>query len=103
MTDYENLLPKEWLGMSKVYSALGDDHRQKILLMFKYKAELNVTEIADKCPLTRSAVAHHLKILHDASILNRRKEGKEVFYSINKEMLHSTLSNTLDYLKTLPN
>lgn len=98
---YQNLLPSEWEYMSKVYAALGDDHRQRILLMFKTVKELNVGQISDMCPLTRSAVSHHLKLLHDAKILSRRKEGKEVYYSINKDTLVDTLQNTLDYVKNV--
>lgn len=101
MTTYEELLPVEWEYMSKVYAALGDDHRQRILLMFKERPEMNVSEISNFSPLTRSAVSHHLKILFDSKILKRRKEGKEVYYCINKDTLKDTLKNTLDYVNEL--
>jgi ArsR family transcriptional regulator len=44
-------------------------------------------------------VSHHLKILREAGVLDSRKEGKEVYFWINKAFLQEVLANVLDYIK----
>ncbi len=83
--------------MSKVFTALGDEHRQRILLTFEPGERLNVGQIAEVSTLSRSAVSHHLKILREAGVLESRKEGKEVYFWINKGYLREILTNVLDY------
>lgn len=85
--------------MSRVFTALGDEHRQRILLTFEPGERLNVGQIAEVSTLSRSAVSHHLKILREAGVLDSRKEGKEVYFWINKDFLHEVLTNVLDYLE----
>lgn len=84
--------------MSKVFTALGDEHRQRILLTFAPGERLNVGQIASVSTLSRSAVSHHLKILREAGVLESHKEGKEVYFWINKAYLQETLRNVLDYI-----
>ena len=86
--------------MSRVFTALGDEHRQRILLTFEPGERLNVGQIANVSTLSRSAVSHHLKILREAGVLQSYKEGKEVFFWVNKTFLQETLRNVLDYIES---
>lgn len=98
-SDYGRIIPPEWSAMSKVFAALGDEHRQRILLLFEPGERLNVSQIADASPLARSTVSHHLKTLRDAEVLSSEKLGKEVYFWINKAFLDDCLSNVLRYLQ----
>lgn len=84
--------------MSRVFVALGDEHRQRILLTFEPGERLNVGQIAEVSTLARSTVSHHLKILREAGVLKSRKEGKEVYYWVDKPFLQETFNNVLDYV-----
>jgi acyl-[acyl-carrier-protein]-phospholipid O-acyltransferase/long-chain-fatty-acid--[acyl-carrier-protein] ligase len=46
-SDYTQTIPPEWLAMSKIFVALGDEHRQRILLLFEPGERLNVGQIAE--------------------------------------------------------
>ena len=92
-------MPPEWQTMSRIFVALGDEHRQRILLLFEPGERLNVGQIAEVSTLARSTVSHHLKILHESGVLASEKIGKEVWFWINREALETTLGNVLDYLK----
>jgi DNA-binding transcriptional ArsR family regulator len=92
-------MPQEWRSMSRVFSALGDEHRQRILLLFEPHERLNVSQIADVSTLARSTVSHHLKTLRDAEVLLSEKLGKEVYFWVNKPFLEESLRNVLSYLK----
>ena len=97
--DYSQMIPPAWQAMSRIFVALGDEHRQRILLLFEPGERLNVGQIAEVSPLARSTVSHHLKILHESGVLASEKIGKEVWFWINRDALETTLGNVLDYLK----
>jgi len=92
-------IPPEWQPMARVFTALGDTHRQRILLLFDKGERLNVSQIAAVSTLARSTVSHHLKILHEADVLCSEKIGKEVWFWINRHWLEETLGNVLDYVR----
>ena len=98
--NYMRAIPKEWRNISKVYTALGDEHRQRILLTFSPAERLNVGQIVEVSTLSRSAVSHHLKILRNAGVLQSRKEGKEVFFWINKAFLIDAMETVVDYIRS---
>ena len=97
--DYGRRIPPEWSAMSKVFTALGDEHRQRILLLFEPGERLNVSQIADVSTLARSTVSHHLKTLREAEVLASEKLGKEVYFWINQAFLEECRSNVLRYLR----
>lgn len=97
--NYMRALPKQWATVSKVFVALGDKHRQRILLTFDRGERLNVGQIVEVSTLSRSAISHHLKILHDANILLSEKIGKEVYFWVNRSVLDETLRDVLDYIR----
>jgi DNA-binding transcriptional ArsR family regulator len=98
--NYMRSLPREWRDMAEVFVALGDEHRQRIMLTFEKGERLTVGQIAEVSTLSRPAVSHHLKILRSAGLLDEEKIGKEVFLSINKKLLEQTLGDVLDYVRT---
>jgi DNA-binding transcriptional ArsR family regulator len=87
-----------WQNVAKVFIALGDEHRQHILLNFDRGERLNVSQIVETSTLSRPAVSHHLKILREAGVLGSVKEGKEVFFWVEKAFLHDALSAVLTYI-----
>lgn len=97
--NYMHAIPKEWRTISKVYTALGDEHRQRILLTFEPGERLNVGQIVAVSTLSRSAVSHHLKILREAGVLQSRKQGKEVYFWINKDFVIDAMVTVVDYIR----
>ena len=98
--NYTRSIPREWRAMAAVFVALGDEHRQRMLLTFEKGERLTVGQIAEVSTLSRPAVSHHLKILRTAGLLNEEKIGKEVYLSVNKALLVETLSDVLDFVKS---
>src|ERR1700675_762793 len=97
--NYMRAIPKEWRNIAKVYSALGDEHRQRILLTFEPRERLNIGQIVEVSTLSRTAVSHHLKTLREAGVLQSEKEGKEVYFWINKAFLIEAMETVVDYIK----
>jgi DNA-binding transcriptional ArsR family regulator len=55
-------------------------------------------QIAAVSTLSRPAVSHHLKILRGAGVLQSRKEGREIWFRVDKELLTGALGAGLDYI-----
>lgn len=97
--DYTKAIPAAWQNVSRVFTALGDEHRQRILLTFEPGERLNVGQIVEVSTLSRSAVSHHLRILREARVLDSEKVGKEVYFWLNKKQVKESLVAVIDYLK----
>ncbi len=93
-------IPNEWQNIAHLFIALGDAHRQRILLAFEKDERLNILQIAAASTLSRTAVTHHLKILHQSGALQSEKVGKEVFFWVNKSMITSAIHGVLHYVET---
>lgn len=92
-------IPEMWKDVSKVFTALGDEQRQRILITFETGERLNVTQLAEASTLSRPTVSHHLKILREAGVLASKKEGKEVYYWIEKNFLKDVFGRVTRYVK----
>jgi ArsR family transcriptional regulator len=66
---------------SKVFKALGDETRLKILALLM-RREMCVCELMAALNLTQPTASHHLMILENVGLVNDRKDGRWVFYSI---------------------
>ncbi|HTQ00336.1 MAG TPA: metalloregulator ArsR/SmtB family transcription factor [Casimicrobiaceae bacterium] len=95
---YARAIPRAWRGTARIFVALGDPHRQRIVLMFDPDERLTVGQIVAASTLSRSAVAHHLKVLREAGVLHAEKVGKEVWYRTDPEAVRVALNAVLDYL-----
>ena len=96
---YSRAIPRRWRDIAKVFVAMGDSHRQRILLTFERGERLNVGQIAEVSTLSRSAVSHHLKIMREAGVLASEKVGKEVYFWIEREALLDALRDVTEYLR----
>jgi len=82
----------------EVIKALSDETRVEILNLLR-NGEMNVNDIADNCRVSRPTISHHLQIMKRAGVLSSIKDGKEVYYSINKHKLASFAQGILSYVK----
>lgn len=92
-------LPADWQQVARVFTALGDNQRQRILLAFDADERLTASQISQASQLSRSAIAHHLKVLKDAGVLASHKEGKELYLWIDKALIQESLRRVQDYLQ----
>jgi len=92
-------IPADFKNTAAIFVALGDEHRQRILLAFEKGEKLNILQIVSTTILSRTAVTHHLKVLHQSGILSSEKIGKEVYFWINTEVVAEALQRVLHYIK----
>ena len=63
--------------------ALADETRQRILEML-LEGEKCVSDIVDAFSMSQPTISHHLNVLKQTGLVTSRKEGKLVFYAINR-------------------
>lgn len=72
--------------------SLADPTRLKIIYLLK-DGELCACNILESIDKSQSTVSHHLNILRKEGILNGRKEGKWIYYSLYDENIIKYLDN----------
>jgi ArsR family transcriptional regulator len=72
----------EVAGLSELFKALSDETRTKILHLVGQR-ELCVCDLAFLLDMTLPAVSHHLRFLKALRLVRSRKDGKNVFYSLD--------------------
>ena len=88
---------KELDALSELHKALGDYTRIRILWLLM-EQEWCVSELAGERKMTESAISHQLRILRGARLVNGRKVGKNVFYSLADEHVKWILEETYDHI-----
>lgn len=87
--------------MALIFKALGDENRIRILKLL-HNGEMCACKLLDALSISQPTLSHHMKILCDAGIVNGRKEGKWMHYSICNESA-AELSTMLRELLTAAN
>lgn len=93
-------IPTAWQNTAQLFIALGDAHRQRILLAFESNERLSIIQIVAASTLSRTAVTHHLKILQSSGALQSTKIGKQVFFWVDKTFMLNALKSLLIYIDT---
>ncbi len=70
-----------------VLRAINHKLRQRIITLLEDNDSLTVTDIYIKLRLEQSVASQHLAILRRASVVNTDREGKYIYYSLNKDRL----------------
>jgi DNA-binding transcriptional ArsR family regulator len=81
-----------------ILRALNHKLRQNIISFIHEKGEANVSEIYIQLHLEQTVVSQHLSILRKAGFVTTRREGKQVFYSVNHEKLELVHNNVASLL-----
>ncbi|MBQ7964868.1 MAG: winged helix-turn-helix transcriptional regulator [Ruminococcus sp.] len=80
-----------------IFKAFCDENRIRILKMLT-SGEKCACKLLEEMNITQPTLSHHMKTLLDSGIVNGRKEGKWMHYSISEEGLEKA-QKYLDYLK----
>ena len=67
--------------------ALNHPLRKKLLTMIEEKRKITVTEIYNALNIEQSVASQHLAILRRADIVTTKREGKFIFYGVNKKRI----------------
>ena len=89
MTDFQ-------LRAVRVFNALADPTRYKIVCLLMEKGELGCSDFDKQFSLSKSALSHHYRILENADLIHTRKEGIHVFARLNLSVLDEMVPGFAD-------
>ena len=91
-------LEKVYIDMAKMLKAMSDPKRLRIVDMLSC-GELCACEILEEFHITQPTLSHDMSVLVDAGIVTDRREGKNIYYKLDKEALdrmHQTLGRVFE-------
>ena len=83
--------------LAEIFKVFGDSTRIKILYVL-FEAEMCVCDIAQALGMTQTAVSHQLRVLKANKLVKFRKEGKNVFYSLDDDHVRRIIDQGMEHL-----
>jgi DNA-binding transcriptional ArsR family regulator len=80
-------MTKAALNEEELLEAVADTSRRRVLDLILAQGEATPTALAAELPFTRQAVAKHLAVLDRAGLVESKRSGREVRYSVRPEHL----------------
>lgn len=78
---------------ARVFAALSDPTRLRIVELLDQHEEASGSEIATALGISLALFCHHNKILAEAGIIQIRKEGQSKYSSLNRALLAACCAN----------
>ena len=76
---------------AKIFAALSDPTRLRIVELLASTEELSGTDIANQLGISLALFCHHSRTLAEAGLVQTRKEGQTKYNSLNWELLNACL------------
>lgn len=83
-----------------IFVALGDRFRQDIIMLLATEERLNVNQIAERMPLSRPTISHHLKVLRQTGLITQDRVSRENFYSLSLDPALAALRQLVEQAET---
>ena len=92
-------MPKQELfnKLAEFFKIIGDTTRTKILFALDQKA-MCVCDIANVLGMSKSSISHQLSMLRKSGIVKYRKEGKEVYYTLDDEHIQKVFEVGIEHI-----
>lgn len=88
---------EEIIEMADVFKLFSDSTRLRIICAI-LNNELCVCDLCELLKLTQSNVSHQLQLLRTAKLVKYRKEGKQVYYSLQDNHVEAIIRMALDHI-----
>ncbi len=93
-----NLNDAEALEIAELFSVLGDASRVKIIAAL-LNGPMNVQALAAAVGISESGISHHMRTLRQMRLVRPRKEGRQVFYSLEDQHVTDLFLRVLEHIQ----
>lgn len=83
--------------LSDMFKLFGDHTRLKIICSI-LNTELCVCDLCELLDLNQSTVSHQLQLLRNAKLVKYRREGKQIFYSLQDAHIERIIALSLEHI-----
>ena len=84
--------------MSKVYKALADPTRRKVLQLLRER-DMNAGDLAEHFDFAKPTLSRHFSVLQEADLIQGTKLGNQIIYRLNVSVLEEALLGMLEMFK----
>ena len=84
--------------LEELFKIFGDSTRIKILYALHIK-EMCVMDISIALGMSQSAISHQLRVLRQTRLIRSRRDGKNIYYSLADEHVHTIISMGLEHIE----
>ena len=82
---------KSYAEYVPVFKAISDETRLKIIDMLSNDIEMCACHILEEFSISQPTLSYHMKILSDSGLVNARRDGAWMKYTLNKERANEVL------------
>ncbi len=79
---------------------MSDPTRREILRLLRQQGEMSAGDLADRFDMTKPSMSHHFTVLKQAELVNARREGQQIIYSLNTTVFEDLVGLMMDLFGT---
>jgi ArsR family transcriptional regulator len=87
------------MDLSVHFEGLANPTRLAVVELLASRHEMRVSELAEVCHVSQPRMSWHLRILRKAQVIQTRRDGREVFCSLDREAINSHLEHFRQLIK----
>lgn len=89
---------EDFLTLANMFKLFADETRLHIICCL-LKEELCVCDLCELLEMNQSTVSHQLQLLRGSKLVKYRREGKQIFYSLQDEHVENMIQIALDHIR----
>ncbi len=86
------------MAHNEIFKALADPTRREILGLLG-QGEMTAGKLASHFDMTKPTMSHHFAVLRDADLVTSRRDGQQIWYSLNTTVVLDVLRWVLDLME----
>ncbi len=88
---------EQLMDLAELFKIFGDTTRIRILFAL-FECEVCVCDLAELLRMTPSAVSHQLSILKRNKLVQSRRDGKSIFYSLADDHVRTIIGQGMEHI-----
>jgi len=86
------------MASNQLFKALADPTRREVLRLLSHH-EMTAGELAERFDMTKPSMSHHFTVLKEAELIRSRREGQQIWYSVDTTVVQDLLAWAMDLLQ----
>lgn len=83
--------------LADLFKVFGDSTRLRIMFTLS-DGEMSVLKIAEALNMEQSTISHQLRVLRQNKLVRVRREGKQIYYSLDDDHVKEIIEMGLDHV-----
>ncbi|TET15528.1 MAG: transcriptional regulator [Candidatus Thorarchaeota archaeon] len=85
-------------ALVRIFKALSDQSRLRIIALLAEDRRRSVSEVANELGMSISSVSHHLSILGNLGFVGKKRNGKQVYHSLDDQCVRDILKRAIEHV-----